>query len=97
MAERVVAKTKERTPVDTGALRESWQIGKVQGDGVNLSIEILNGMEYASYVEWGRAARNGGWVDGRYMLTLSMNEIIKQMPYRFERDFANFCKQLGIA
>ena len=41
-------------------------------------IEIINPVEYASYVEFGHRTRNGGWVEGQYMLTIS-EERLKQI------------------
>lgn len=39
-------------------------------------IEIVNPVEYASYVEFGHRTRNhAGWVQGRFMLTISEQEI----------------------
>lgn len=39
-------------------------------------IEVINPVEYASYVEFGhRTAGGNGWVEGRHMLTISEEEI----------------------
>ena len=102
MADRVIArvKRKDRTPVDTGALKRSWELGDVQGEGENISVEILNGMEYATYVEYGhRVVRNGvevGWCEGRFMLKISIDEIRKQMPLRYQKEFKQFCIEHGL-
>ena len=100
MAERVIAKTKPRTPVDTGALRQAWILGDVHRDGNNISVEILNGMEYATFIEYGhKIVRNGievGWCNGRFMLTISINEIRNQIPARFAVEWSNFCKRWGL-
>ena len=103
MANRILArvKRKDRTPVDTGALRNSWSISDVNSDGKNIFIEIKNPMEYASYVEYGhRIVRNGsevGWYEGKFMLKISIDEIRKQMPHRFLRQFNAWCERNGIA
>lgn len=97
MAERTIARTKLRTPVDTGALRDAWTIGGVKRSGNNFEIELVNNMEYASYIEYGTPARpNWKWADGAHMLTISMNEIIEQMPKRFDKAFTEFLKQNGL-
>ena len=102
MADRIIArvKRKDRTPVDTGALKRSWELGDVQGEGQNISVEILNGMEYATYVEYGhRVVRNGvevGWCEGRFMLKISIDEIRKQMPLRYQKEFKQFCIEHGL-
>jgi hypothetical protein len=44
-------------------------------------IEIVNPVEYASYVEFGhRTADHEGWVQGRFMLTMSEQEIQEIAP-----------------
>lgn len=100
MANRVIAKTKPRTPVDTGALRSAWQLGNIRGVGQSLEIEILNPMEYATDIEYGhRIVRNGieiGWYEGRFMLKISIDEIKAQMPARYRNAFRKFCKEKGI-
>lgn len=100
MAQRILAKTKEKTPVDTGNLRSSWQVGEPYFSGKDLCCEIKNGAEYASFVEYGhRIVRGGteiGWHEGRFMLRISTEEIRRQMPLRFAKEFAQFCKEHGV-
>lgn len=103
MANRIIAKVKRkgRTPVDTGALRSSWKLGNLISDGKNISVQILNGMEYATYIEYGhRIVRNGaevGWYEGRFMLKISIDEVRKQMPHRYIKEFNAWCETNGIA
>ena len=104
MAQRIIAQTKPKTPVDTGALRNAWTLGAIRGSGKEISVEILNPMEYATDIEYGHRIVAGtgenkkevGWYDGRFMLKTSIDNIQAQMPLRFERDFQRFCKQHGI-
>lgn len=100
MAERIIAKTKPRTPVDTGALRNAWQLGEIKGVGKDISVEILNPMEYATEIEYGhRIVRNNmevGWYEGRFMLKISIDEIRRQIPLRYQAEFKKFCIQHGI-
>ena len=49
----ILSETKKRTPVDTGALRSTWQITKVRVRGTSFSVEVYNAMSYASYIEFG--------------------------------------------
>ena len=44
-------------------------------------IKIINPVEYSAYVEFGHRTRSGGWVDGKYMLTIS-EERLKQIAPR---------------
>lgn len=44
-------------------------------------IEIVNPVVYAPYVEYGHRTRNhDGWVEGKFMLTISSQEIEKDAP-----------------
>ena len=71
-----------------GTLRRGWTGGKssaassyvnslnVRHSGDVYTIEIVNPVEYASYVEFGHRTRGGkGWVEGQFMLTISEQEI----------------------
>ena len=68
-----------------GTLRRGWTGGKTQGGkayadslrvnhyGNTYVIEVVNPVEYASYVEFGHRTRNHeGWVEGKFMLTRVM-------------------------
>ena len=46
MAERVIARTKPRTPVDTGALRNAWQLGEIKSTGKDILVEIFEKLDY---------------------------------------------------
>lgn len=71
-----------------GTLRRGWTAEKVQSvqsyvDSLSINkvgntyeIEIINPVKYASYVEYGHRTRNHkGWVPGRFMLTISEQEL----------------------
>ena len=71
-----------------GTLRRGWTAGKKPNEfagnlkvnhyGGVYVIEIVNPVEYASYVEFGHRTRNGagvGWVEGHHMLTISELEV----------------------
>lgn len=54
---------------------------KVEHIGESFKIEIINPVEYASYVEYGHRTRNHkGWVQGRFMLTISEQEVQEIAP-----------------
>lgn len=87
---------KENTPVDTGALRMMWQIEDVHISGNNLQVTIWNGMDYASFVEFGhRNWITNNWVDGRFMMTIGIDIIQRQMPARFEKAFKEYLISKG--
>lgn len=85
LAARLIAKVTKRTPVgnyskssgkDGGTLRRGWTVGEIIKDNDVYKIDIINPVEYASYVEYGHRKCNGkGWVQGRFMLTISEQEI----------------------
>lgn len=88
-----------------GTLRRGWTGGKnssavAYADSLTIHhfsdayvIEIINPVEYASYVEFGhRTANHKGWVNGRFMLTISEQEIQQAAPVIIEK---KLMKQMG--
>ena len=57
MGMRALAQTKKLTPVDTGNLRNSWELSQVFRRGDELYIVLFNPVEYASHVEDGHMQR----------------------------------------
>ncbi len=57
----------------------------VQKAGNTYTVEIINPVEYASYVEFGHRTVNGGWVDGQYMLTISEEKLKRIAPSVLEK------------
>lgn len=56
---------------------------------------VINPVEYSSYVEYGhRTSNHQGWVKGRFMMTISANEVESQAPTILEKKLA---KLLGEA
>ena len=73
---------------DAKAYAESLTVNHV-GDMV--VIEIINPVEYASYVEYGHRTRNHtGWVPGRFMMTISVQEIQNIAPDVLENKVRRF-------
>ena len=100
--ERVVAKKLSKKG---GTLRRGWTGEKrssakdyadsltVHHFGDTYVIEIVNPVEYASYVEYGhRTADHKGWVRGKFMMTISEQELEKITPKVLE---AKIRKYLG--
>ncbi len=67
---RCLAKAQERTPKDTGHLRQNWKLGKLEKRGFNSSIDVENPVEYAEYIEFGHR------VTKKQMAFLRLNNII---------------------
>lgn len=81
-----------------GTLRRGWTAGKsqsatnyaqslqIQHVGDVYRIVITNPVEYASYVEFGHRTRNHkGWVEGKFMMTISEQEIQTIAPKVLEK------------
>lgn len=91
----------ENTPVDTENLKDSWKITEVKLDGDKIYVIIYNDVHeldrqkinYAGYVEYGHATTNGGWVDGVYMLTFALQDLERDMPENFKREFSEFLER----
>lgn len=102
--QRFIAEVKPRTPVDTSDLRNHWKLDGMTRDGDELHVWFVNPMYYATFVEYGHAkpyksgAQPGSadWVDGYFMMTVSLEIIQKNMPARFNREFDKFITQLGV-
>lgn len=81
-----------------GSGKGSISVGKAYADtltinhfGNTLVIEIVNPVEYASYVEYGhRTPDHKGWVQGRFMLTISEQEIQEIAPKVLEAKIKKF-------
>ena len=107
LAARLLRKVIKRTPSDTGNLRRNWTVSDVRKNGENYEIEVSNSAEYASYVEFGHRQTPGrfvpaigkrlkkSWVKGKFMLTISENELQKQAPAVIEKKITEWLKKLG--
>ncbi|MCH5192166.1 MAG: HK97 gp10 family phage protein [Oscillospiraceae bacterium] len=97
-------------PKDTGkkggTLRRGWTASKnnagttyaqslpITKSGSKYTIEIINPVEYASYVEFGHRTKNGGWVNGRYFLTFSEKELEQLAPGVLEKKLNTLLKEV---
>lgn len=64
------------------AYAQGLPIVKVGGE---YRIEIINPVHYASYVEFGHRTVSGGWVEGRYFLTVSERDLQNLAPALIEQ------------
>jgi hypothetical protein len=91
MANRLLAKAVPRTPVDGGDLRRGWTIGQVTMTSAGAEIEVHNPVYYSPYVEYGHRTANGqGWVEGRFMMTISVQELERELPAIMDRKMGQF-------
>jgi hypothetical protein len=64
--------------------------------GDTYSITVINPVEYASYVEYGHRTRNhSGWVAGRFMLTISAEEIQNIAPQVLEAKLKRIMRMMN--
>ena len=102
--QRFIAEVKPRTPVDTGDLRNHWKLDGITRSGDTLQVWFVNPMHYATHVEYGHAkpykagAPEGSadWVEGYFMMTVSLEIIQRNMPNRFNQQFEAFLTSLGV-
>ena len=104
LAARLLAKAKKLTPVGKykagsgkvgGTLRRGWTIGKVSRKDGEYTIDVINPTAYAIYVEYGHRTRGGkGWVDGRFMLTVSERELKRDAPGILENKLNRFMEEI---
>ena len=89
ISQKLIAKVKLKTPVGKvkgGTLRRSWRVKK---DG-ELARIVYNNIHYAPHVEYGHRTRGGkSFVDGRYMLTKSVQEIEETLTSEFSMMIEN--------
>lgn len=111
-----------RYPSETGkkggTLRRGWTAGKnagasayanemhVEKKGNTYTIEVINPVEYASYVEFGHRQTPGryvpaigkqlkaGWVNGQYFLTISEAQLERIAPHILEQKLNKFFREI---
>lgn len=104
LANMVMQRAIPNTPVDTGRLRRSYKVTKVEEKGDTLQITIYNDAKddgaaesYASYVEFGHFTRGRvSWVEGYWMLTIATDEVQAEMNRVWNQLFNEFVKEVGI-
>lgn len=111
VAQRFYAKVVKRTPVGVypedsgkvgGTLRRGWRMTKVTKVADGYEVQIINPVEYASYVEYGHRQTPGrfvpaigkrlkkSWVEGRFMMTKTEIEIEQDLPRIIENKLVKF-------
>lgn len=89
---------KPRTPVDTGHLRNSWEITDVQIYDSYLTVSLVNPVEYASFMENGfvyHTKEGDKRFPGFHMAELSILQVQQQMPAKYDREFKSWLKSKG--
>lgn len=86
-----------------GTLRRGWTANKdidpysfimanseVVKKGNTYTIIISNNVFYGPYIEYGFRAVNGRFVDGQFMMTISMDKMQDELPALLEKKFNEF-------
>lgn len=76
---KFLRKVKLRTPVDTGYLRRSWDMEEGP-----FRVSIGTDVKYGGFVEDGHRTKGGGYIEGRYMLKTTVEDIEKDLDEEFE-------------
>ena len=90
IAEQALGKAKELTPVQTGRLRDAWNLGTIEKRGDTYYIEIYNNVEYAEPVVYGHRMKGGGFKKGAHMLEVSLQEMDRKLPDYLRAWLADF-------
>lgn len=90
-----------------GTLRRGWTGQKrgsatdyanslaIEHSGSLYKIDIINPVEYASYVEYGhRTADHSGWVNGQFMMTISEQELQAIAPQVLENKIRKYLNEV---
>lgn len=71
LGDRLVAKVKKKTPVDSGNLKRTWEKSDLERTGKSVSVTVFNNTEYAQYVEYGYRRKKhfvpGYWKNGKFV------------------------------
>ena len=100
------AKSKYWSGYTSGNLRDNWSVLPIEKRGNDYIITVINNAQYASYVEYGHRQTPGryvpalglrlkkSWVPGRYMLTISTQELQQQAHKLIEQKLYQFLRPI---
>lgn len=89
-----------------GTLRRGWTIGAITRKANGYEVEIINPVEYASYVEFGHRQTPGryvpqigkslkkAWAPGKFMMTFTEQEIRNMAPGLIQKRFEKFLREV---
>jgi hypothetical protein len=88
-----------------GTLRRGWTTGEISRMGNKHTIDVINQVPYASYVEYGHTQQPGryvpalnkklkkGWVKGQFMMTNSVKELQPKAQGIVDRKLNEFLQE----
>lgn len=89
-----------------GTLRSGWTIGDITRKPNGYEVEIINPVEYASYVEFGHRQTPGryvpqigkklkrAWSPGKFMMTFTEQEVKSMAPGLIQKRFEKFLREV---
>lgn len=84
------------TPRQGGELKRNWIFEGVEKQGNDYIVTISNNTEYASWVENGhRKADHSGWVEGKFFLKITMDDIMDQLPSIVGPAYKSYLEEFG--
>lgn len=95
LAQRLYRELIQNTPYITHKLQRGWTIGSVQKCTGGYMVEIVNPVEYASYVEYGhRTANHKGWVKGLFFVENALGNVKKMSKPLLEKRMNDYLKRM---
>lgn len=92
MGMRALANTKKLTPVDTGNLRNRWELSQVFRRGDELYVVLFNPVEYASHVEDGHMQRKR-FLPIEYLDSPSSKKMVSSLKAKYGDDMKGIMLQ----
>lgn len=94
IAKEFLQKVIQKTPTsDTNKLKQDWKCDfNVTRKGGSYVVTIKNENEIASMIEYGHRTENNGWKNGRFMMTITEQEINARMNSIIQPKLDNFLK-----
>lgn len=89
------ARTEQEAAARSGSnnAQEYAEALPVTRQGTVYTVEVINPVHYASYVEFGHRTRGGGWKEGKYFLTISEQQLRGQAPAIIEEKLKKLFKE----
>lgn len=79
IADEFLQEVIDRTPnTDSNKLKNNWK-KRIVSKGSNYIVEVYNDIEYASNVEYGSRTADNGWNEGKFMMTITQQDIERRM------------------
>lgn len=79
-----------------GTLKRGWTTEKMTKSGKDYTVNVINPVEYAPYVEYGhRKSNHKGWVEGKFIMTRSAKKIQSKADAIIQKRLEAFLNNSG--